>query len=341
MDEATYALIGAAYAEVELKEAWCKHVTNIADIALLTLEGIKKGEKIGKSDVGAVRMLLEGKILFDVIDLEADFKPYKVLILPDDVIITDEIAGKLKPFLAQGGKLLATGRSGLNASGDQFAIDLGVRWISQNPYQPDYFNPHFDLQNLQSASYIFYGEGQRIAINGGLELGHREDPYFNREIFTFSSHQHTPSTLINSGPGMVESNQGIYIAWNIFDDYASKGSLILKETVLFALKRLIKHKALETNLPAQGITTLQYQANDHRFINHLLYASPVKRGQDVEIIEDLIPLNNIKVKLKLGAKAKRVYLAPQDIDLAFEDNGQELTYVIPSFECHQMVVIDV
>jgi hypothetical protein len=73
----------------------------------------------------------------------------------------------------------------------------------------------------------------------------------------------------------------------------------------------------------------------------LLYASPVKRGQDIEVIEDLIPLINIQVKLKLGANAKRVYLAPQGIELAFEDNGQELTYEIPCFECHQMVVIDV
>jgi hypothetical protein len=154
---------------------------------------------VGKSDVGAVRMLLEGKILFDVVDLEADFQMYKVLILPDDILITDEIAGKL----------LATGRSGMNTLGDQFVLDIGVKWISKNPYHPDYFKPNFELQSLRSAAYIFYGEGQKIALDGGVELGHREDPYFNRETFSFSSHQHTPNTFVCSGPGMVESEQGI------------------------------------------------------------------------------------------------------------------------------------
>ncbi len=115
---------------------------------------------------------------------------------------------------------------------------------------------------------------------------------------------------------MVESNQGIYMAWDIFDDYATKGSLILKETALFALNRLLSStKTLVTNLPAQGITTLQYQASEQRYINHLLYASPVKRGNDIEIIEDIIPLHNIEVTLKLKSVAKCVYLAPQGIDL--------------------------
>jgi hypothetical protein len=349
MDEATYALIGAAYSEVEQKEAWCRNVKNIADVALLSIEAVKKGEEtdghglgsVGKSDVGAVRMLLEGKILFDVVDLDADFQAYKVLILPDDVLITEMIEGKLQSFLGQGGKLLATGRSGMNTSGDQFVLDLGVKWLSKNPYQPDYFKPHFELKSLRSAAYIFYGEGQKIALDGGVELGHREDPYFNRETFSFSSHQHTPNTFISSGPGMVESEQGIYIAWNIFEDYATKGSLILKETVLYALNRLLKDKTLQTNLPAQGITTLQYQAEEQRYINHVLYASPVKRGEDVEVIEDLIPLHNIEITLRLGEKAKRVYLAPQGVDLAFEQNEYGVNYTIPSFECHQMVVVDV
>jgi hypothetical protein len=38
LDKATYALIGAAYKEVEAKKEWCREVENIADVALLSLE---------------------------------------------------------------------------------------------------------------------------------------------------------------------------------------------------------------------------------------------------------------------------------------------------------------
>ncbi|MBB6729481.1 beta-galactosidase trimerization domain-containing protein [Cohnella zeiphila] len=348
MDEATYELIGAAYREVETKEAWCADTENVADVALLTLEALEPllPEALpagagGRIDAGAARMLLEGKILFDVIDLEADFERYKVVVLPDQALLVPELEAKLRPYLEQGGKVLATGRSGLDVSGERFGIDLGVKRIGDNPYRPDYFRPGFELPSLKNAAFVFYGQGQRIELDGGTELGLREDPYFNRDVFTFCSHQHTPSSRQTGGPGMVESASGIYIAWNVFEDYATKGSLPLKETVLYALDRLLgASRTLRTNLPAQGVATVQRQAGRNRYVAHLLYASPVKRGDGVEVIEDLVPLRNVEVTLRLPGSASDVYLAPQGTKLQFTQVGEDgVRFVVPEFECHQMVVV--
>ncbi|MDQ1910090.1 beta-galactosidase trimerization domain-containing protein [Paenibacillus sp. GD4] len=350
MDPATYSIIGAAYAEVEQKEAWCIEARNVADVALLTVEAVlsqgeeSRSDRTGDSDTGAVRMLLEGKFLFDVVDLESDLSPYRAVILPDRIPVSEALASKLKAYAAQGGKLLATGTSGLNTEGSAFALDLGVRYIGANPYQPDYFRPHFELKSLPEASFIFYSQGQQVELTDqGTLLGHRENPYFNRDVFTFCSHKHTPSALQNSGPGMVESPSGIYIAWNVFEDYANNGSLILKETVQFALDRLLGTvKTLRTSLPAQGVVTLTKQSAENRYIHHLLYASPVKRGKGIEVIEDIVPLYETEVAVKLKEKAKRVYLAPQQVELPFlQDADGTVQYVLPKLECHQMVVIDV
>jgi hypothetical protein len=347
MDEATYSIIGAAYKEVEAKEEWCTGVVNIADVALLSLEAIGisgegEGQQsfTGKSDAGAVRMLLEGKILFDVIDLDEDFNKYKVIILPDKVRINTSLKNKLENFFKKGGRILATGESGLNVKGDSFALDLGVKWLGANPYKPDYFRPHFELKDLHNAAFVFYSQGQRISLEGGTELGQREDSYFNRDIFTFCSHMHTPSSMSNGGPGMVECKNGIYFAWNVFEDYATKGSLVLRESVIYALNRLIEEKSLMTNLPAQGIVTLTQQNDRSRFVNHLLYASPVKRGDNIEIIEDIIPLYNVSVSVNLKYKAKRVYIAPQMKEIEFRQEGNSISYTVPEVECHQMVVIE-
>jgi hypothetical protein len=120
-----------------------------------------------------------------------------------------------------------------------------------------------------------------------MELASQEDSYFNRDVFTFCSHQHTPSINVRSAVGMAEGPHGIYIAWNVFEDYAVKGSLILKETVVYAPNRLLPDKTLDTDLQAQGVTTIQSQEEQNRWIHHLLYASPVKRGEGVEVIEDI------------------------------------------------------
>ncbi|OKP88236.1 alpha-amylase family protein [Paenibacillus sp. P32E] len=346
MDEATYALIGEAYREVADKEAWCTLAKNVADVALLSLESTgvhPKAKTEGRrppSDAGAVRILLEGKILFDVIDKEHDFTAYKVLIMPDYVAVDDGLCSKLLQFLQSGGKILATGWSGLDPEGTRFMMDLGVQYSGVNPFRPDYFRPLFKPGSLQEASFVFYGEGQKIGLNGGTELGRREDPYFNRDGFTFCSHQHTPSSYVSGGPGMVENGNGIYIAWNVFEDYAAKGSLIVKETILYALNRLLPGKTLHTNLPAQGIVTLQEQRAENRLVNHLLYAAPVRRGESIEVIEDIIPVYNVEVSVQTEGLVTKVYLAPQMTPLPFSCEGRTVRYTVPVLEGHQMVVLD-
>lgn len=345
MDEATYNLIGAAYKEVEEKEAWCVDTSNIADVALLSVEAVSndddKGsteQRAGDSDAGAVRMLLEGKILFDVIDTEADLHVYKVIILPDSITMNNSLADKMLAFVQQGGKVLATGKSGLNKE-NAFVLDLGVRWVEADPYLPSFFKPSFELPNLSNASFVMYSESQKIELTSGEELGSRENSYFNRDVFTFCSHQHTPSTLKSAGPGMVEGAHGIYIAWNVFADYCQKGSLFLREIVLHGLHRLLPDITLKTSLPAQGVVTLQAQEEHNRWIQHTLYASPVKRGFDIEVIEDLIPVYDIDVQVRVSKAVSRVYLAPQLEEVAFVQTDSTVTYTVPKVHGHQMVVL--
>ena len=351
MDPFTYELIGQAYREVEKKEAWCADATNIADVALLSLESTNSSNHL--SDAGALRILLEEQILFDVIDLEAEFAPYKVVILPDEIQVDDKLAVKLDDYVQNGGKVLATGKSGLNADGDQFAIDLGVSWVSENPYQPDYCVPDVDKQDGAGTAFVFYGKGQKVALAGGVEIARRENPYYNRKPFYYCSHQHFPNSGEYGGPGIVEHEHGIYIAWNVFEDYAAKGSLIVKSCVADALNRLLPDKTLETSLPAQGKATLQHQLNAHRFVLHLLYAAPVKKGINIEVIEDIVPMDETHISLRLqpGAAAtgrhrqlpcvvKHIYLAPQMKTLTWSEQDGLLQFQVPRWECHQMVIIE-
>ncbi|RUT39636.1 beta-galactosidase [Paenibacillus anaericanus] len=348
MDIATYSLIGEAYREVEEKEDWCRDTTSIADIALLSLEattweaGYEDIELRNRydHDTGAVRILLEGNYLFDVVDMQVDLAKYKVVILPDAILITETMKAKLADFLATGGKVLATGRSGLSSDGTRFELDLGVEWQGVSTFNPSYFRPDFELPSLRTASFVIYTEGQNaVSTPEGIVLGHKENSYFNRDLFTFCSHQHTPSDLQEAGVGMAEGSDGIYIAWNVFEDYAVKGSLPVKEIVCYALDRLLENKTLVTNLPAQGVATLQVQTASNRWVNHLLYASPVRRGKGVEVIEDLPTLMNTEVTIAATEQVKDVYLAPQNVKLPFSQVDGHVTYTIPLWSCHQMVVL--
>ncbi|CAI6066690.1 alpha-amylase family protein [Cohnella sp. JJ-181] len=343
MDEATYRLIGEAYKEVEEKEGCCEGTVNVADIAVLGVEASGRhrgaGDNVADADRGAVRMLLETNRLFDVVDMQSDWTAYPVLILPDRIPADAEIEAKLAAYVGQGGKVLATGESGLRPDGSGFAIDFGARWISAHPYRPDYLVPAGPFGPGEGASAVMYGEGQRIEAAGGRVLGYRQNPYFNRDVFSFSSHLHTPNDKRNREPGIVEHDAGVYIAWNVFGDYAEHGSLVLRQMVDYALSRLLAAPTLATALPAQGVTTLQSQPAQRRLVHHLLYASPVRRGRNVEIVEDLIPIRDVACAVRTDRPVRSVYLAPQMTELPFRSEAGSVAYTVPVVECHQMVVI--
>ncbi|MEJ8305500.1 alpha-amylase family protein [Saccharibacillus sacchari] len=353
MDPATYALIGEAYAEVEAKEEWCREVVSVADIALLSAEaaatafGAQAPDPaiVAAADTGAVRILLEGHYLFDIVDLDSDWLMYKIMILPDCIGITPELLRKLDAFTAKGGKVFATGQSGLLPDESRFALRLGAEWVGKSPFNPTYARPQFELSSLRPASFLIGANAYEIELAENAQaLGSRQHPYFNRDLFTFSSHRHAPSDLQDAGTGITEGADGIYAAWNLFADYAEYGSLPVKQMVRHLLDRLLESAAgertLSVDLPAQGIVTLQRQSAADRNVLHLLYASPVRRGKDTEVIEDLPLVKSTDIRLAEQRTVRKVYLAPQRLPLPFSQENGQIRCTVPEWSCHQMVVFE-
>ncbi len=348
MDMTTYELIGSGYKELEEREPWLDKVEAVADIAVLSYEAVNNllnsGQmpKTNKIDSGAIRIMLEGKYLFNIIDGEEDFNKYKVIILPDAIRLNDELTQKLRAYTQNGGKLLATGKSGLNENGDAFAFDFGAKYIGENEYTPSYLRPEFPLDIYNSTAFVMYSNSQKIESCNGETLGFLENPYFNRTVKHFCSHKHTPNNPTDTRTGISEGKDGIYIAWEIFTEYAQMGSLISKKTVHAMLDRLLgDNKTLKTNLPSQGIATLNKQSAENRYVAHFIYASPVRRGESTEIIEDIIPVYDTVASVKIAERVKRVYIAPQNTDIPYTQ-GQDGTieFKIDKIDNSTLVVFD-
>ena len=128
----------------------------------------------------------------------------------------------------------------------------------------------------------------------------------------------------------------IYMARQAYP-YGTAAIAITRIFVFFPIRG--DKKALSVGLPAQGITTVMHQNKQHRYIHHLIYASPVRKNE-IEVIEDIVAVYGVNVELKLQCVPKRVYLAPESIDLQYTCEGGVLRYTVPEINCHQMVVVD-
>ncbi|NLK40030.1 MAG: beta-galactosidase [Clostridiales bacterium] len=339
---ATYRLIGKAYSEVKEKERWCKDVEAISDIAVLSIQATSElyiSDRNPPADVGVTRMLLEGNYLFDIIDLESRFEDYCLLILPDGIKIDNELCKRIEDYLAHGGRVLASGDSGLNTARDAFAIDFGVRFEGDGAFCPTYMVPEEKLPMTNGvAAYVMYEPVRTVTLSGGECVAWVAEPYFNRTPDHFMSHQHAPHREITT-PGAVVTDKTAYIAWDIFTDYAKSGSLHLKELCTVLIEHLISDSVtMRVNLPDRGVATLM--RGDRNYVVHLLFAHTTLRGAKTEVIESIVPLSDIQVQLKLPERVTRVYFAPQMRDIPFTIAEGILSFTVEQFELHQMIVID-
>lgn len=360
MDRGTYALIGAAYSEVEAKEPWCDGVRNVADIGVM-MECGQRGSRHDRptaSDTGAGRTLLEGHFLFDMLDYESDFGKYRVIILPDTIVVDDALKAKLDAYIANGGRLFMTGVSGLDASRRSFLFDVGAETDGASPFAPDYILPR-DCVRPSFISTPFLatspdwlpggGSSQRIRVTDGESLGDVYDPYFNRTWKHFCSHQNTPNRTEPSGYASgVRNREGniAYLGHAVFANYAQTGMVAIRDYAIGALRLLLGAPTLEVEgLPSTGRVSLQRQAEHGRLVLHLLYAPTIKRGgvgcgYSTEVIEDLVPLRGVKVSLRMDSAVSSVRLVPQCMDIPFTQDGSgELRFEVSEFLCHQMVEI--
>ena len=340
LDDATYELIGNAFKYAESIEEYCVNVNSIADIGIISAEGYTEGQETNSlSDIGVCRILLEGKYLYDILDAECDFSKYKVLILPDKIVLKGNLGEKIKKFVSDGGKLLCSGTSGLDEKGS-FVFNFGVKHLGKSEYKPSYLRPDYKALGLTEASYVMYSDmyNTELTDKNASVIAYSRNPFFNRTPAKYCSHKHTPFENKDNAPGAVVGKDGGYIAWNIFSEYAEVGSIILKEIVCKTIDTILSdNKTLTTNLPAQGVVTLMKQSN--REVLHALYATPTKRGNNVEIIEDLVPIYNTEFSIKTD-NVKSVTVVPENKVLDYTYENRTLKFSIDKFTCSTVIVIE-
>ncbi len=339
LNTSTFDLIGKAYSEVEKKEPWCIDASNIADIGVLSVEsrGFSRQSEECKADVGANRILLETKRLYNFIDIDEDFSKYKLIIMPDHIVFDNVLKEKVNNYLKNGGKILLSGVSGLDES-KKFCVDTGITYINKNQFNPTYLVPEFATVN-GFTEYLMRCDSHLFKNNSATIVSYGQNPYFNRTAQHFCSHQHAPNNREESYPTSVINGNIAYIGWDIFTGYGTSGDFHLKELIAHFIELLIKDDvSLKVqNMPDRGIATLTQLKN--KKVVHLLFAHTTKRGQDTEVIQDIVPLFDVKLSVKC-TKPKSVTLVPENQAIDFTYANGEIAFTVPKVYIHQMISIE-
>jgi hypothetical protein len=308
--------------------------------------------------MGITRMLEAGAHQFDVLDSASDFSRYKVLVMPDHIPFSESLSAKIEAYLASGGSLIASFESGFDAGQNDFALSpLGVKMKGEGPRDSrgklvrgrvfargdytEYILPAGAIgQGLPETEHAMYIKGMEVeATPGSQVLASKVPSYFDRTFQHFCSHQQTPSAGQIGDPAVVQNGRVIYFAHPIFTQYNQNAPRWCKKLFLNALALLLPDPLVRHEGPSTLLVTLNEQPQHNRRVLHLLHYIPERRGQDFDVLEDVIPLYNVKVSIRMDRPVKAVLCVPGEESLGFVQENGRVMFTVPQVNGHQMAVL--
>jgi hypothetical protein len=340
LDRAAYELIRRAYARVEQREPWLIGAKPIAQIGVLVQPGVDatgQFKEAGGVEEGATRMLTQLAHQFNFVSESSDWHEYELLILPDSISVSKNLAARLRRHIAAGKALLVTGTSGLELS-----AELGITVLGMSPFTATYVRFGREInENIPPTDHVMYDRSVRVvAARGAMSLAKVVEPYFERSWDRFSSHFQTPPDRISKFSAAVQKKRVGYIAYPVFGSYAAHGNLPCRWLAAVMIDRLLPEPLVRVaDAPSSMEVSVTRQKN--RTIVHLLQYCPQRRTEQLDIVEDIVPLHDVKISLKSKIRPSDVYfLNPKPTKIDFRYSGGRVEVVVPKIVGHEMVVFE-
>jgi len=296
------------------------------------------------SDQGVTRMLCEEQIDFEVVNLATDWTHLKAIVLPSATQLTADEAERFEAFVDAGGKLLALGKALLRPEGQDFWLSVGARYLGEGQFREDFAKPTFGRAwpGLPQAPIRMYGAGMQVAAAPEAKvLAQVYEPYFDRTYERFVSHQNTPPRPEPAAHPAIWRNQSVVSMAHAIDrSYHAWGAQAHRKLFLAALREVYatEDQAVQVEMPSGGRVSLLHQPDQRRYVLHLLYAPPLKRGRTL-VIEDLPLLPAHSLQVSLPHRVQRIRQQPQGADLPFAYQQNQLTTEIQAMQGHSFLVL--
>ena len=341
INHAMFDRVQEILSHVKPYEKWHEDAVNAVDFAVLL-----PGDDSEKNPAlaGVIRLLSELRMQFDIVDSSADFTHYPFLILPDHVRFNDTLAKKLSVYLKQGGKLFATGESGLKEDCDSFALEkeFAVRCLGKCKHDPAYFkmDPPYSsaLPDLPLAARL---EGYEVELlSGSQRAGHLVKSYFNKHWDGVYSYFYTPPRYETDEVFAAVSDSVIYCAFPVFEAYYKTASSDLRTAVANLLKVFLEKPLVAISRQLPSFARVFVTDSPCGRMVHLLNYVPELRGEML-IVEEGLNASDVEITLRLdGRIPRKVYLAPEGKQLPFHAEADSIRIQLDSFTGYALLVCE-
>ncbi|MEK7476255.1 MAG: alpha-L-fucosidase [Candidatus Coatesbacteria bacterium] len=310
LEPAAYRLIGAVYEQCETAEPFYAGSVAIPELAIVN-PNATAGTSGSSPDLaleGAVSICEEGHRDCAVVDDADDLAGYGLVILPDGVRPTPKLAAKLAAYVAAGGRLVVSHRSGFDAAGAWALPFLPLAFSGETDRWPNYWRARPGFSPAHAGSdRVCYSRGMNVKPGPGLEvLVDRVQPYFQRTEEHFSSHAQTPpESQPAKNPAIVAGKEVVYLADPVFTEYRQTGNLAARDFVRLAMDRLAGPAPFGAGLPTT--VGVYPRRRGHDLLLTLLHYVPVRKAIEIDVIEERMGFTGLSLRLPPAVASVRVF----------------------------------
>lgn len=290
---------------------------------------------------GMYDILTRGHIQFDLVDEESfkrdECSGYDLIILTTAACMSDEVAEKIREYVKNGGKIIATFDTGLYdetcKQREDFILSdvFGASFKTVHQYDPgcgyqivNSENPLFDgifEENIPMPLLSVETKPKDGAKTFGYARMPMQGRYLHIEKETY------PSVIYNKfGKG-----ECLYIGAAVGEFFDKYGNADWKKIILSSVKGF-SAPVIETDAP--GSVEVSLRKKEGKLLLHLINVT----GEMIRPIERIIPLNNISFKLNGIANVKSVKTLRGKENLKF-GNSDSLTFTLPQLNNHEIIEI--
>ncbi len=297
---------------------------------------------------GWFRFLAESHFLFDTVmaerALELPLDRYQTLILPDYQAISDALAARLDDFVAQGGTLLAIGRSGFRDEGLELRPtpalhSLGLLGLGTT--RDDMRSAM--LKMVDKSGFRRFPVTDVLYLDGPYIYGdYAED--VQKHLRLIPPHMYGPPercyyTLVTDHPGFtvrkVGRGQAIHVPWLPGTLFHRQGHTNTMDFAADLLEGFAGAMPVQSNAPPMVEITLFAQQNSGNLLLHLVNGS----GHFGNSFYAPVTIAGLEVTLPGAPEPLAVTSLVSGVDCPFHYEHGDLTVQVPSLELLQALRI--
>lgn len=308
----------------------------------MLVQGLPLDHLNTEAHLGWVKALAECRIQFDVVETDAAWERYALLVLPEELAVDEALAARLEKYAAQGGALLVSHTAGLVAGTKRSWLEkFGLAFDGLSEFKPAYLVPQENFTgDIPAYEYALYEGASRWRASGAAKVVARlGEPLFQRGPAHYTSHQQTPFDHLTEYAAAAVSGRVALAAFPLGASYYAQGYWVYRALLRHLLKQVLPEPLITTDAPLSTEITVTWQdAPRPRYLVHVVNWS-ANRGTPRHPVfhEEPVTLAGVTVRLNLPLPGTRVKAVVSGLELTGRRAGTGLEVSVPPVKVHEIL----